>query len=161
MQTELTHEEYVKTLPIISYDEFIEKDKTEDLCFEIADGKISDDLEDYFSELDYVTTKDEVVCAIRDAKHIEIMEKERYKIPKGWLIETVSDHLQDNFGYEPYELGYLDEMMGSEAFDECTEKINNFIKGWYTSGVTKYVMDASKEVEEYLKDELGEDYPEV
>lgn len=50
MKTSMTHEEYVKTLPIINYDEFLEKDKTEDLCFEVNDGKISDDLEDYFYE---------------------------------------------------------------------------------------------------------------
>ena len=50
-------------------------------------------------------------------------------------------------------------MIGKEFFDKIQDQINNEIKGWYTSGVTKYVMDASKEVEEYLREELGEDYP--
>lgn len=158
---EQEHKEYVNSLPLITYNEFIEKDKTEDLCFEIADGNISDDLEDYFSELDYVVTKDEVITAIRDAKNIEIYKKERYKLPKGLILEDVSSYLEDNFGYNGYELGYLDDMIGSEVFEQCESKINEYIKGWYTTDKVVYRMDASKEVEEYLKEELGEDYPEV
>ena len=155
-----SHEEYVKTLPIINYNEFLEKDKTEDLCFEVDDGKISDDLEDYFYEqLDYVNTKEEIELAINAAKHIEVSEKERYKLPENWLLECVSDYLSDNFGYDGYELGYLDDMIGKEFFDKIQDQINNEIKGWYTAGVTKYVMDASKEVEEHLKEELETDYP--
>ena len=38
-------------------------------------------------------------------------------------------------------------------------KINKEISHLYTSYVGNYIMDISKEVEEYLKEELGEDYP--
>jgi hypothetical protein len=160
MTSETRYSALLETLPVITYDEFLEKDKTEDLCFEVSDEKISDDLEDYFSEqLDYVVTKEDVDNAINNAKNIIVSTKDRYKLPKNFILEAVSDYLSDNFGYDAYELGYLEDMVGGEVFDICESKINEHIKGWYTSDVIKYKLDASKEVEEYLKEELGETYP--
>ena len=160
MNSESRYNALLETLPTITYDEFLEKDKTEDLCFEVSDEKISDDLEDYFSEqLDYIRTKEDVECAINAAKNIIVSTKDRYKLPKGYILENVSDYLSDNFGYDGYELGYLEDMVGAEVFEECEDKINQHIRGWYTSDTIKYKLDASKEVEEYLKESMGEDYP--
>lgn len=145
----------------ISYEEFLRIDKTEDLCFEVADGKISDDIEDYFSELDWVTSEDDIKAAINSAKQVKIYEKARYKLPKGILMEWVTDYLTDNFGFDTYEQDTLDNIVGEELFNEFEEKINKEISHLYTSYVGNYIMDISKEVEEYLKEELGEDFPEA
>lgn len=142
----------------ISYDEFLKLNETEDLCFEVADGKISDDIEDYLDELYYVATQEEIKTAINQAKQVKIYKKERYKLPKGCLIEWVSDYLTDNFGYDTYEMDTLDNIVGEELFNEFEEKINKEISHLYTSSVGDYIMDISKEVEEHLKSELGEDY---
>ena len=143
----------------ITAKEFIKKNKKEDLCFEVADGKISDDIEDYFSELDWVISEDDIKAAINSAKQVKIYKKERYKLPKGILMEWVTDYLTDNFGFDIYEQDTLDNIVGEELFNEFEEKINKEISHLYTSYVGNYIMDISKEVEEYLKEELGEDYP--
>ena len=143
----------------ITAKEFIKKNKKEDLCFEVADGKISDDIEDYFSELDWVISEDDIKTAINSAKQVKIYKKERYKLPKGILMEWVTDYLTDNFGFDTYEQDTLDNIVGEELFNEFEEKINKEISHLYTSYVGNYIMDISKEVEEYLKKELGEDYP--
>lgn len=143
----------------ITAKEFIEKNKKEDLCFEVSDGKISDDIEDYFSELDWVISEDDIKTAINSAKQVKIYKKERYKLPKGILMEWVTDYLTDNFGFDTYEQDTLDNIVGEELFNEFEEKINKEISHLYTSYVGNYIMDISKEVEEYLKKELGEDYP--
>ena len=49
------------------------------------------------------------------------------------------------------------EFLSDCMFEE--EKINKEISHLYTSYVGNYIMDISKEVEEYLKEELGENYP--
>ena len=147
----------LETLQTITYEEFLEKNKTEDLCFEISDENLSEDIEDYFSEQLYdVTTKEEMDVAIKSAKNIIVSTKDRYKLPKDFILEQVSDYLSDNFGYNGYELGYLEEMVGAEVFKECEKKINEYIKGWYCSGTIKYKLDASKEVKEYLEEELAD-----
>ena len=143
----------------ITAKEFIKKNKKEDLCFEVADGKISDDIEDYFSELDWVISEDDIKAAINSAKTVKIYEKARYKLPKGILMEWITDYLTDNFGFDTYEQDTLDNIVGEELFNEFEEKINKEISHLYTSYVGNYIMDISKEVEEYLKEELGEDYP--
>ena len=143
----------------ITAKEFIKKNKKEDLCFEVADGKLSDDIEDYFSELDWVISEDDIKAAINSAKQVKIYEKARYKLPKGILMEWVTDYLTDNFGFDTYEQDTLDNIVGEELFNEFEEKINKEISHLYTSYVGNYIMDISKEVEEYLKKELGEDYP--
>lgn len=143
----------------ITAKEFIEKNKKEDLCFEVSDGKISDDIEDYFSELDWVISEDDIKTAINSAKQVKIYKKERYKLPKGILMEWVTDYLTDNFGFDTFEQDTLDNIVGEELFNEFEEKINKEISHLYTSYMGNYIMDISKEVEEYLKKELGEDYP--
>lgn len=143
----------------ITYEKFLELNKTEDLCFEVADGKISDDIEDYFCELDYVVTAEDVKAAIISAKQVKIFNKERYKIPKGFIMGFVSDYLTDNFGYDSYEQDSLENIVGEEIFTEFETKLNKELSHLYTSYVGDYIMDISKEVEEYLKSELGEDYP--
>lgn len=142
-------------LKVITLEEFYELNKKEDLCFEIAEGKISDDEEDYYNELDWVTNEEDLRAAVNSAKNIMVMKKERYKLPKGLIIEQVSSYLEDNYGYDGYELGYLDDMIGSEVFEQCENKINEYIKGWYTGGEIEYCLDMSKEVEEYLREELN------
>ena len=74
-------------------------------------------------------------------------------------MEWVTDYLTDNFGFDTYEQDTLDNIVGEELFNEFEEKINKEISHLYTSYVGNYIMDISKEVEEYLKEELGEDYP--
>ena len=142
-------------LKVITLEEFYELNKKEDLCFEVAEGKISDDEEDYYNELDWVTNEEDLKVAVNNAKNIMVMKKERYKLPKGLIIEQVSSYLEDNYGYDGYELGYLDDMIGSEVFEQCENKINEYIKGWYTEGEIEYCLDMSKEVEEYLREELN------
>jgi hypothetical protein len=142
-------------LKVITLEEFYELNKKEDLCFEVAEGKISDDEEDYYNELDWVTSEEDLRAAVNSAKNIMVMKKERYKLPKGLIIEQVSSYLEDNYGYDGYELGYLEDMIGSEVFEQCENKINEYIKGWYTEGEIEYCLDMSKEVEEYLREELN------
>ena len=142
-------------LKVITLKEFYELNKKEDLCFEVAEGKISDDEEDYYNELDWVTNEEDLRAAVNSAKNIMVMKKERYKLPKGLIIEQVSSYLENNYGYDGYELGYLDDMIGSEVFEQCENKINEYIKGWYTEGEIEYCLDMSKEVEEYLREELN------
>ena len=142
-------------LKVITLEEFYELNKKEDLCFEVAEGKISDDEEDYYNELDWVTNEEDLRAAVNSAKNIMVMKKERYKLPKGLIIEQVSSYLEDNYGYDGYELGYLDDMIGSEVFEQCENKINEYIKGWYTEGEIEYCLDMSKEVEDYLREELN------
>ena len=142
-------------LKVITLEEFYKLNEKEDLCFEVAEGKISDDEEDYYNELDWVTNEEDLKVAVNNAKNIMVMKKERYKLPKGLIIEQVSSYLEDNYGYDGYELGYLDDMIGSEVFEQCENKINEYIKGWYTVGEIEYCLDMSKEVEEYLREELN------
>ena len=145
----------IDSLPVITYEEFL-KDE-EDLCFEINDEKITDDLEEWIAEnCENIYTEEEKQQTIDSAKRIVVSTKERYKIPKGYILEQVSSFLEDNFGYDSYELGGLEDAVGGEVFEECENKINQHIKGWYTSGYLRYVMDASKQVEEYFKEHEDE-----
>lgn len=143
----------------ITAKEFIKKNKKEDLCFLICDGKLSDKFEDYFEEnKECVTDYQSLQDILENAKHIEVYKKYRCRISGTWIAEYIEGYLEDNFGYDPFENGSLTEMLGVELFDKFANKVNKKLC-WYTSGRWVYALDLSKEFEEYLKDDMGEDYP--
>lgn len=143
----------------ITADEFIEKNKKEDLCFLVGDGKLSDEFEDYFEENkecvdDYNSLQD----ILENARCIEVYKKDKPNISGTWVAERIQDYLEDNFGYDSFEYGSLISYLGVEFFDGFADKVNKKIY-YYTSGEPMYILDLSNEFEKYLKDEMGEDYP--
>ena len=143
----------------ITAKEFIEKNKKEDLCFEICDGKISDDFEDWFEEhKECVEDKKSLEEMLEIASVITVYKKVRFKLDENWVIEHIEDYLTDNWGFDICENGDICDYVGKDIFKEFARKFNESFD-FYITGKQVYSLDLSKEFDEYLKNELGEDYP--
>lgn len=143
----------------ITAKEFIEKNEKEDLCFETCDGKISDDFEDWFEEhKDCVEDKNSLEEMLEIASVITVYKKIRFKLDKNFVIDYIEDYLSDNWGFDICEHGNISDYVGKDIFEEFCNKFNKSFD-YYIEGKQVYSLDLSKEFDEYLKDELGEDYP--
>lgn len=147
----------------LTIDEFYIRNKAEDLCFSISDGRISDSIEDWFEEYKECVTDVQSLNDITDsAKHIRVYKKERYFIPHGSILEYITEYLENKYGYDACEMGYLEDMMDVsdiKLLAEIETRINNRIRNYYTSDCFIDEMDVSEEFNRWLGDELGEDYP--
>ena len=145
------YQELLDSLPNITSEEFYEKDKTEDLCYEVKEGTVAEDIEDYLdehSDIDFDNTE-EIQDLIQRSKQIPVYTKERYKIPEGFILDHVKDYLSDNFCYDWYEQGDLP--LNEDEIKQFENQINEKLKNWYISDKLVYTMDLSKEVEEMIR----------
>ena len=135
----------------ITGDEFLKLDKDNSLCFEICEGKLSDEFDDYFSEHDNIIEKDDIKDALTYATKIPVFKKDYFKLSPQWLCERIQDYLEDNTGYDSYEDDYLENIVGKEIFEDFAKKFNDSFH-FYGAGEQVYFLDISKEFEEYLKE---------
>lgn len=153
MQQEVTNnhqkwEDKVMSMPVMTMDEFNERCKTEDICYEIDDERCSDDPDEFFDDINYGLDEGEENI-IHWTSNIPVYKKEKWHITESWLEETISDYLEDNFSYSYWDCG---ELPGLQYIKEFVDKFNADSNG-YTAGELIGRLDLSKEVLEYLKEQ--------
>lgn len=125
----------------ITSQEFIERNKTEDLCFKVCSKKFSDNFEDYFFAND----------DIEKSKKIEVFTKKRYKLTSKFITDAIFKDLKENWNYCKKLEGNLNDYITDDLFNETVEKFNKNFE-YYTGDEFICYLDLSKELAEFLKD---------
>lgn len=137
---------------IMTAEEFIEKNKIEDLCFELNDELLTDDIDEFCEEKCYdynCTTEDELDSFCQSYKKVTVYTKDRFKLTGKFIFEKIQDHLNDNFAFRDN----IESLMGKGFFDNVCEEFN---KGFETYTTDKFIgfIDLSNEVKEYIQGEM-------
>lgn len=119
-------------------------------CFKVGEH-LYNDIEEYIDHLYCHVSKHEIQSLPELCKEVYVYKKERMQIPQGYIQDWVSDYLSDNYDYDSYELGSVEDYLGKEMFEEFTNKVNKNIP-WYVRGELVGVVDLSQDMKEYLKD---------
>ena len=143
------------TKDIMTAQEFIERNKTEDLCFKLDDERLTDDIDEFLEEQDYYcdNISDEGLkryCGY--FKNVAVYTKDRFKLTGNFIFEDIQDYLEDNFGFQDD----IKCLIGKNFFDNICEEFNKKIET-YTIGELVGVMDLSKELKEYIEKEVKND----
>ena len=115
----------IDAMPTITAKEFVKRNKKEDLCFDLEDGILTDDIEERVSnDAESISSKEDYERALKEISHIEVYKKEKYKLTPAFLFEKITDYLGDNLGFDTYENGTIEERVGADFFDEICKKFN-------------------------------------
>lgn len=144
--------------PTITAKEFVKRNKKEDLCFDLEDGILTDDIEERVSiDAEYISSEEDYKSALKRVSHIKVYKKERYKLTPAFLFEQITDDLNDKFGFDTYDSGTIEDHVGADFFDKICKKFNKEFS-YYTSDEHVCYLDLSKALkdycEDYLKDEI-------
>lgn len=143
----------------INLDTFEKLNKKLELCFGIGGNGLTDDyeayIEDVISDIDLNSIQD-VTGVLERAKRITVYKKHIFELTGQFLMEHVEDYLNDNWCYDGYEHGYLDDVIGKDFFDDIAKKFNKKFH-WYLSGHQVCFLDLSKEIKEHIKRYYVED----
>lgn len=120
-----------------------------DYCFKVGE-QLFNEVEEYLDYLYTHAAKHEIESLPEQCKEVYVYKKERMQIPQGYIMDWISDYLSDNYDYDSYELGSVEDYLGKEMFDEFTNKVNKEIP-WYVRGELMGVVDLSKDMKEYMK----------
>ena len=121
-----------------------------DYCFKVGEH-LYNDIEEYIDHLYCHATEQEKDSLPEQCKEVYVYKKERMQIPQGYIQDWISDYLSDNYDYDSYELGSVEDYLGKEMFEEFTNKVNKDIPG-YVRGELVGVVDLSQDMKAYLKD---------
>lgn len=111
---------------------------------------VCDDTEELLDKI-YTNTREEDYDTLPvKCKQIKVYTKDRMKLPQNYIMEWIEDYLADNYGYDSYECGSIEDYLGKEMFIEFTNKVNKNIP-WYILGEQVDTIDLSKEMKEYLE----------
>lgn len=143
---------------ILKANDFDKKNKKEDLCFLLNEEMISDDTDEYIEEVsNYIHTQEDYKRAIEEAKRIKVYKKDRFKLTPSFLFEQIYDYLSDNYGYDAFEWGHLEDRIGTKFFDRICNKFNKEFSYYISDDFVCY-LDLSENLkmycEDYLKDEI-------
>ena len=143
------------TEKIMTVEEFIERNKTEDLCFELDDERLTDDIDEFCEEKynDYnYTTEDELNYFCQYYKKIAVYTKDKFKLTSGFIFENIQDHLDDNFAFQDN----IESLIGESFFDNVCEEFNKKFET-YTTGDFIGFIDLSNELKNYIQNEVEND----
>lgn len=137
---------------------FTEKEFNEtDYCYEVNDEQLSDDIDDYFDELnsciDKYTTQTDKEYLILDAKRIPIYEKDYIKIHSGRIEQYLEDYFEDNYSCSYCDFDVIEQTGIRPLIEEISKKIEES-HCYYTAGDIVGYLDLSEQVKEFLKDEV-------
>ena len=143
------------TKDIMTIEEFIERNKTEDLCFVLDDERLTDDIDEFCEEKyhDYnCTTEYELDNFCQYYKKVSVYTKDKFKLTSGFIFENIQDHLVDNYGFEDD----IESLLGESFFDNVCEKFNSNFET-YTTGKFIGYLDLSNELKKKKKKEVEND----
>lgn len=143
------------TKDIMTAQEFIVRNKTEDLCFELDDERLTDDIDEFLEEKynDYnCITEDELNNFCQYYKKIAVYTKYRFKLTSKFIFESIQDHLDDNFAFQDN----IESLTGKSFFDNVCEEFNKRFETYTTDELIGF-MDLSKELKEYIEKEVKND----
>lgn len=140
---------------IMTVQEFIERNKTEDLCFELDDERLTDDINEFLEEQAYYydgTTDEDFKRYCDYFENVAVYTKDRFKLTGNFIFEEIQNWLEDNYAYQDDVKSLID----NNFFDNVCEEFN---KKFETYTVDKLVgfMDLSKELKEYIEKEVKND----
>lgn len=121
-------------LPTITYEQFLEMNKEQDLCFLYKSGRVHHDLRDAFEDLDddFRRSAEDFERIIHNCKALPVFKKRRWHISEDWITDNIIEELE-NLGYDEYDNGEL----ASGKFDTLIKDfVNNF--NLMSSGYSSY-----------------------
>ena len=122
--------------------------ETNDYCL-FYNNHIYNDTEELLDKIYANTLEENYGTLPAKCTKIRVYTKERMKLPQNYIMEWVEDYLSDNYGYDSYELGSIEDYLGKDMFIEFTDKINKNIP-WYVLGELVGTIDLSEDMKEYL-----------
>ena len=143
------------TKDIMTVQEFIERNKTEDLCFELDDERLTDDIDEFLEEQAYYcdNISDEGLKRYCNYfKNVAVYTKDRFKLTGDFIFEDIQDYLEDKFGFQDD----IKSLIGKNFFDNICEEFNKKIETYTTDELIGF-MDLSKELKEYIEKEVKND----
>lgn len=133
----------------ITVQEFIERNKTEDLCFELDDERLTDDINEFLEEQYSYYTDENLDSFCEIFKGVAVYTKDRFKLTGNFIFEDIQDYLEDNFGFQDD----IKCLIGKDFFDNICEEFNKKIETYTTDELIGF-MDLSKELKEYIEKEV-------
>lgn len=137
----------------IKLDKFEKLNKKLELCFAINDTTLSDDYEEWIEEnINYLDLNNltDLKGLFERSKKITVIRKLIYKLDSQFLMEHIEDYLCDNWCYDGYEHGYLEDKIGKNFFDGIVKKFNKHFH-WYIGGHNVCFLDLSPQIKEHIK----------
>lgn len=143
------------TKDIMTAEEFIERNKTEDLCFELDDERLTDDIDEFCEEKYYdynCTTEAELDNFCQSYKKVTVYTKDRFNLTGKFIFEKIQDHLDDNFAFQDN----IESLIGENFFDNICDEFNKKLETYTTDKFIGF-MDLSNELKEYIQNEVQND----
>ena len=89
---------------------------------------------------------------LEQAEKIIVYKKKKFTLTGNFIFESILSYLEDNYGYDSYEFGSLEDTVGSNIFDKACEEFNKHFKDtFYTLGEEQdFYLNLRKEMKEIL-----------